>query len=393
MPGKTAHSMQVTVSKKDFLRILDRCQGVADKKSTMPVLGNVLLDVDGPSQLRLSAMDLFLSITGVLHAQVERGGSIAVGARDLFERVRMMPDGQLTLSSADGSSLTLKAVGTARRFTIHGIPGDEFPKQPQPDAQAAVLSLPVSTLSTLIQTTQFSISTDDSRLALNSALFEWADDKVRFVTTDGHRLTKAEAVVAGTQATATMLIPLKGIQQLKRVCDDALAEATRADSDEAGEPVVKISQNGPSAFFQMGSLQFSVKLVDAQFPPYDQVIPQVSERVVRVPRLGVADALRAVSVAASDRTGGVKLTLSEGSIRFETESPESGEGFDEIAIDYDGPDLTIGFNAKYFLDVTSAISDDDISIGIGGELDPAVIRPAVRSEAFDLLAVVMPMRI
>ncbi|HMA92283.1 MAG TPA: DNA polymerase III subunit beta [Polyangiaceae bacterium] len=392
MTGKTAHSMQVTVSKKDLLRILDRCQGVADKKSTMPVLGNVLLDVDGPTQLRLSAMDLFLSITGRVQAQVERGGSIAVGARDLFERVRMMPEGQLTLSSNDGASLTLKAVGTARRFTIHGIPGDEFPKQPQPDSAAAVLSLPVSVLATLIQSTQFSISTDDSRLALNSALFEWTDDRVRIVTTDGHRLTKAEAVVPGTQATATMLIPLKGIQQLKRVCDDALAEAPRAEGAEQ-EPVVKISQAGPSAFFQMGSLQFSVKLVDAQFPPYDQVIPAVSERVVRAPRLGVADALKAVSVAANDRTGGVKLTLSQNAIRFETESPESGEGFDEIAIDYDGPDLTIGFNAKYFLDVTGAIVDDDISIGIGGELDPAVIRPATGSEAFDFLAVVMPMRI
>jgi DNA polymerase-3 subunit beta len=190
-----------------------------------------------------------------------------------------------------------------------------------------------------------------------------------------------------------MLIPLKGIQQLKRVCDDALAEFPRSEGHEASEPVVRISQNGPSAFFQMGSLQFSVKLVDAQFPPYDQVIPAVSERVVRAPRLGVADALRAVSVAASDRTGGVKLTLSQNYVRFETESPESGEGFDEIAIDYDGPDLTIGFNAKYFLDVTSAITDEDISIGIGGELDPAVIRPALRSEAFDFLAVVMPMRI
>lgn len=392
MTGKTAHSMQVTVSKKDLLRILDRCQGVADKKSTMPVLGNVLLDVDGPTQLRLSAMDLFLSITGRVQAQVERGGSIAVGARDLFERVRMMPEGQLTLSSNDGASLTLKAVGTARRFTIHGIPGDEFPKQPQPESTAAVLSLPVSVLATLIQSTQFSISTDDSRLALNSALFEWTDDRVRIVTTDGHRLTKAEAVVPGTQATATMLIPLKGIQQLKRVCDDALVEGPRSDAGDQ-EPVVKISQAGPSAFFQMGSLQFSVKLVDAQFPPYDQVIPAVSERVVRAPRLGVADALKAVSVAANDRTGGVKLTLSQNAIRFETESPESGEGFDEIAIDYDGPDLTIGFNAKYFLDVTGAIVDDDISIGIGGELDPAVIRPATGSEAFDFLAVVMPMRI
>jgi DNA polymerase III subunit beta len=385
--------MHAIVSKKDLLRIVDRCQGVADKKGTMPVLGNVLLEVSGPSQIRLAATDLFLAVTGHVNAEVEKGGSIAVGARDLFERVRMMPDGQIVLSTSDNASLTLKAVGSARRFTIHGIAGDDFPTLPQSDSSGPLLTVPVSTLSSLIQSTQFSISTDDSRLALNSALVESSGDRIRLIATDGHRLTKAEARSGVSTTDTTMLIPLKGIQQLKRICDDALLEASRNESDEGGEPIMKIGQQGPNAFFHVGGLQFSVKLVDAQFPPYEQVIPQSSEHVVRAPRSSVGEALKAVSVAASDRTGGVKLTLGHGQIRFETESPESGEGFDEVSVDYDGPELTIGFNAKYFLDVTGAITDDEILIGLGGELDPAVIRPANQSDAFDLLAVIMPMRI
>jgi DNA polymerase-3 subunit beta len=152
-------------------------------------------------------------------------------------------------------------------------------------------------------------------------------------------------------------------------------------------------RQGPNAFFRTGTLEFSVKLVDAQFPPYEQVIPNASERVIRAPRLGVAEALKAVSVAASDRTGGVKLTLTRDTLRFETESPESGEGFDEVGIEYDGPDITIGFNARYFLDIANAIPDDELLLGLGGELDPAVVRPASSSQAFDFLAVVMPMRI
>ncbi len=385
--------MQVVVTKKDFSRVLDRCQGVADKKGTMPVLGNVLIEVVGPGQLRLAATDLFLAISGVIPAQVDKGGSIAVGARDLFERVRMMPEGQLSLTVASGSALTLKAVGTARRFTIHGLPGTEFPPLPKPEGSLAPISIPVGTLSALIQLTHFSISTDDSRLALNSALIEQEGARLRIVTTDGHRLTKAEANIPDASSSQTLLIPLKGIQQLKRICDDALSEASKSDEAQGTEPKLELLRQGPNAFFRSGALEFSVKLVDAQFPPYEQVIPNASEKIVRAPRLGVAEALKAVSVAASDRTGGVKLTLTRNTMRFETEGPETGEGFDEVSIDYDGPDITVGFNARYFLDIANAIPDDELLVGLGGELDPAIIRPAAASESFDFLAVVMPMRI
>jgi DNA polymerase-3 subunit beta len=381
--------MQVVVSKKDLFRVLARCQGVADKKSTMPVLGNVLLEAT-PEHLRLAATDLYLAVAGSIPAEVSREGSIALGARDLFDRVRMMPEGQISITADDAASTTIRAVGSARRYTLHGIPGQEFPALPQPDESASPLTLSVEALSRLIASTHFSISTDETRLHLNSALFEWDGQRVRMVTTDGHRLSKAEATVEGQDAQATMLIPLKGVLELKRLCEEARAES-KGEDDTPLE--LTMLQSGPNAFFQLAGFQFSVKLVDAQFPPYQQVIPDSSERVVRAPRLAMADALRAVSVAASDRTGGVKLSLNDGTMRFESESPESGEGFDEVPIEYDAGEVTIGFNAKYFLEALTAVEDDEILLAISGELDPAVVRPGTESAHASYLAVIMPMRI
>jgi len=325
-------------------------------------------------------------VSGKIPAKVESGGAIAIGARDLFERVKMMPEGQISIVTSGGAATTIRAVGASRRFTLHGIPGEEFPSLPQPDESVAPLTIPIATVSALIAGTYFSISTDETRLHLNSALFEWDGERVRMVTTDGHRLSKMDALLPGKHASATMLIPLKGVLELKRLCD----EASEDKSDSGNE--IRISQSGPNAFFQLAGFQFSVKLVDAQFPPYQQVIPEHSEQKVRASRAAVADALRAVSVAASDRTGGIKLTLAGGKMRFESENPDSGEGFDEVNVDYSGPELTVGFNARYFLDVLNAVDAEEIELSVSGELDPAVVRPATESTT-SYLSVIMPMRI
>jgi DNA polymerase-3 subunit beta len=378
--------VHVIVSKKDLVPVLERCQGVADRKSTMPVLGNVLLEVGGPNELKLAATDLILAVRGRVNARVEQGGSVAVGARDLVERVRNMPDGEIGIATTANAATTLRAVGSARRFTLQGIPGEEFPSLPQPDKDAKAQALEASVLATLISGTHFSISSDETRPHLSSALFESEGEWVRMVTTDGHRLSKMEVRVEGRQGAGNMLIPIKGVNELRRLCDEA---ASKGD----GAAELKIVQAGPNAYFELPGFQFSVKLVDAQFPPYQQVIPAEYAHRVKVPRVATAEALNAVSVAASDRTGGVKLSLSKGKLRFESESPESGEGFDELAVDYSGPDFTVGFNARYFLDVLRAIADDEVEIGLGGELDPAVIRPGKENARQNYVAVVMPMRI
>ena len=378
--------MDLVIPKKDLLRLVARCQGVADKKSAMPALANVLLAAEG-NTLRVAATDLYLSVSGQTQAEVATAGSVAVPAKDLLERVKYMPDGPVQIIATEGAQTTLKAVGSPRRYTLHGIPGGEFPQLPKPAPDAPSLQLPVDLLSLLIARTHFSISSDETRPHVNSGLFEWVGDRVRLVSTDGHRLSKMEATVTGSSATATMLIPLKAITELRR-----LAEEARAERGE-GTSTVTITQSGPNAFFSVAGMVFSVKLVDAQFPPYQQVIPALSDRSVRAPRLLFGDALRAVQLAASDRTGGVKLSVAPGTLRITSESPESGSGFDELPVDYQGPELTIGFNAKYFLDVLAAIDDEEVILGVSGELDPAVLRPGSESSEQSYVAVIMPMRI
>ena len=375
--------MQVSISKKELLRLLARCQGVADKKSTMPVLGNVLLETVKGEGLRLAATDLFLSVSGTIPAEVTQAGSVAVGAKDLFERAKMMPEGKISIESNENASTTLRADGQPRRYTLHGVPGADFPDLPDPE-KAKPIKMSVETLSTLIAATHFSISTDETRVHLNSALLEWDDSCVRMVSTDGHRLSKIEVATDKPHPEQSMLIPLKGILELKRLCEEAKSE---------GASDLKLAQAGPNAFFEMVGIQFSVKLVDAQFPPYQQVIPASAPNQIQAPRHTVVDALRAVSIAASDRTGGVKLTLDKNVIRFSSESPESGDGFDEVDVDYSGDTFTVGFNAKYLLDVLSAMDGEDLKLGISGELDPAVVTSATPREGVDHLAVVMPMRI
>ncbi|HEY1959795.1 MAG TPA: DNA polymerase III subunit beta [Polyangiaceae bacterium] len=376
--------MELAVAKKDLLKLVSRMQGVAERKSTMPVLSNVLLAVDGPNALRVAATDLYLSIAGRVPAEVKKGGSVAVPAKDLLERVRMMPEGSIQIVTQDGASTHIKASGSPRRYTLRGMPGDDFPPLPAPSEGAPTLSLSVDVLAELMQKTYFSVSTDETRAHLNSALFEWDGDVVRMVTTDGHRLSMMEQKVAGKQASSTMLIPLKAILELRRLCDELSAEGKDA------KPEISITQSGSSAFFLAGTTTFSVKLVDAQFPPYAQVIPQATEKKVRIARAPLADALRAVSIAASERTGGVKLALSGNAMRITSESPESGDGSDEVPIEYSGPPITVGFNAKYFLDVLGALEEDEVELGLSGELDPAVVRPVSERK---FLAVVMPMRI
>src|SRR6476646_3977093 len=222
--------MELTVAKKDLLKLVTRMQGVAERKSTMPVLSNVLLAVEGPNSLRIAATDLYLALFGKISAEVHKPGSVAVPAKDLFERVKMMPDGPIHISTQDNSTTTLKASGSARRYTLRGMPGDDFPPLPAPAEGAPTLALEVEVLKQLIDKTHFSISTDETRAHLNSALFEWDGDVVRMVTTDGHRLSKMEVKVSGRQASATMLIPLKAIQELRRLCDEALAEAPQKDA-------------------------------------------------------------------------------------------------------------------------------------------------------------------
>ncbi len=372
--------MDLVIPKKDLLRLVDRCQGVADKKSAMPALANILLAAEG-NMLRVSATDLYLSVSGQAEADIATPGSVAVPAKDLRERVNAMPEGPIQISADAAAKTTLKAVGSPRRYTLHGISGSEFPQLPKPATDAPSLEIPTELLSLLMSRTYFSISSDETRPQVNAALFEWKGERARMVSTDGHRLSKMDVTVTGNAATAQMLISQKAVGELRRL------------TSEAKTGIVTIRPGEDVAFFEIAGIQFSVKLIGAQFPPYQQVIPGATDCAVRLPRLALSDALKAVSLAASDRTGGVKLFLEPKKLRITSESPEGGNGSDELEVDYGGRAMAFGVNARYVLDVLGAIDDDEVVLGVSGELDPAVIRPATESSERSYIAVVMPMRI
>lgn len=364
--------MNIVTSKRDLLSALTRANGVAESRGTMPALSMALLEAgDG---LRISATGLYLSTSTSIEAEVDKRGSFAVPAKDLLDRVKMMPDGPIELTA--DQALVVKAKGAARRFTLRGMPGDDYPPMAKPDAEAPIVTLDAGVVLALISRTEHAISDDATRAHLNSLLVEIEGDTMRAVSTDGHRLTKAERTIEGSAST-TWLVPKKAVGELRRLLDGV-------------EGPIQASQSGAHLFVTAGETTFGVKLVDAAFPPYAQVIPQGHPHTIRVARTVLADAVRAVSVAASDRAGGIKFAIEAGMIRVSSESPDKGDGTDEVDCEYAGPRIVIGFNAKYVVDALTAAQTDEVELSLGGELEPMVVQPVGED---GLLCVVMPMRV
>jgi DNA polymerase III subunit beta len=360
----------ITTNGKQLLNALRSARRVADRKSAMPMLQSVLL-TSGDGALTVSATDLYLAITTQVPAVTADRVHVAVDAAALHDRVAMLTDGDVCIAVDDAGSVTVRAAGGSRRYRLSGIPGDEYPPLPAPDADAASVTVQGADLHALISGTVFSASEDESRSHLNSALLTIDADLMRAVTTDGHRLTLREVAATGN---LTALVPFKGWRELAK-----LAESTGS---------LTLTQHGASLYATAESVTLSVKLVDAQFPPWRDVVPQTTAVNVEVPRLALADALRAVAVAANDRTGGVALTFAKGSLRLASESPETGEGSDEIAVDYTGKKLVIGVNARYMLDLLGSMSADAVTLGMSGDLDPILVTGEV-----GVVGVVMPMRV
>ncbi len=377
--------MELTIQKRDFLRGLARTHAVADRKSSMPILSNILVSAEGSEALRLSATDLYLGVTAMSPASIKKGGSIAVAARTLFDIVKALPDGEISWKVTDKHSVAIQCGRV--KYRIPGMPGDDFPPLPAP-GDATFVSIDASMLGELISLTQYSMSSDDTRPHLAGTLFEWDGKLVRMVTTDGHRLSKAERKLPEGAHNLQMLVPYKGVTELKRVIEDA--KASRKKSDE-GPLTVEITTAGGNAFFRRDDIMLSVKLAEEQFPPYDRVIPKKQTKKIVAARSGLIEALRRIGIVANDKSGGVQVHVEAGQIRIQSQNPDVGEGVEELDVDYAGDSISIGFNARYLLDALTALTHDEVCLELGGEFEPGVIRPV--GDGADFVGVIMPMRI
>ncbi len=379
--------MELTIQKRDFLRGLARTHAVADRKSSMPVLSNVLLSAPAADMLRLSATDLYLGVTAHVPARIEKGGSLCISARTLFDIVKNLPDGEVKLETSAQGACTIKAGKVKYKLPTASV--DDFPLLPSAQ-DVPMHEVDVDALHELVSLTSYSMSTDDTRPHLAGTLFEGDAKVLRMVTTDGHRLSKAERKSHEGAALYNfrMLVPHKGIAELKRLLEDVRQGRGKG---EEGPMLIGVGTQGGNAFFRREGLLLSVKLADEQFPPYEKVIPQRHTRRVVAPRLALVEALRRIGLVASDKSGGVLLKVEAGLLRVQSQSTEVGEGSEELDVDYGGDPLGIGFNARYLLDALSALTSDEVALELSGELDPGMIRPV--GDGVDFVGVIMPMRI
>lgn len=379
--------MELTIDKRSFLKALARTHGVADRKSSMPILSNILLTTESTNTLRLAATDLYLGVTATADAVIESEGSVAVAARTLFDIIKNLPPGEVSWKVGPNNAAEIRCGKV--KYKIPGMPGDDFP--PLPTAEhSEFVELDAAQVGDLIAKTHYSMSSDDTRPHLAGALFEGDGKVIRMVTTDGHRLSKAEHRRDGSMLNFSMLVPNKGIQELKRLIEDVRADHKKKEGNEPA--TIGVVTTGGSAFFRGTDVLLSVKLADEQFPPYEKVIPQQQSRRVVIGRLSLIDSLRRISLVSNDKSGGVRFAVEPGILRIVSENPDVGEGSEELDIDYAGEPVTVGFNARYLLDVLGALDEDEVVVELAGELDPGVIKPYGDS-ASDFVGVVMPMRI
>lgn len=380
--------MEVTLSKQCLTAALARTFAIADRKSSMQILSNVMLAAEGPKQIRVATTDLNLSASGVLPAEIAKGGAITLPAKTLHDIVRSMPDGPVTLR-LEGEAV--EVTSGRSKFKLLGLPAEDFPRLP--DASAVeFFELEAETVAKMIDRTAFSISNDETRPHINGALFHGDGKLLRMVTTDGHRLSKVEFKTEGSGFyNFSMVVPNKGISEIRRLLDEGNGPVAIGAHEGSVfiRREIEVEKGAEGAAPQTAEFVLVSKLIEAEFPPYDQVIPKEQERLVVTSRGALLEALRRVSVVSSERTLGVKFALSEGVLEISTDNPSVGEGSEAVDVSYEGEELEIGFNARYFIDALGVLDDDEIQLELSGTLDPAVIKDADAS----FIGVIMPMRI
>jgi len=365
--------MEIKIQRSLLLDVLSKSQGVVEKKNTMPVLAHVLLETTD-SSIKLTATDLEVAYIAHIQAQVLQPGKITVSAKSLHDIVRelTLDEVKITLKENDRLEIT----SGKSRFSIPGISANEFPTIPLVSKEP--ISIPGELILGMIQKTAFAMSLDETRHHLAGVLLEQKENgKIRFVATDGHRLAVSDcSIPVDGFGNIRVIIPRKGINELKRM-------ASREGS-------IEISIGDKNMVARKGDETLFVRLIDGEFPDYHRVIPQNNTKIATLPRDHLVGALRRVSLLSNERARGVMLSFSPGHLDISITNPDLGEAKEELEADYKNEKMSVGFNARYFLDVLDVIKKDTVTISLNTELAPAIIREA-GDDSF--LYVIMPMRL
>lgn len=368
--------MEFRIAADELRKALQRAQGVVERKASTPILANVLLSAS-KNGLTVTAFDGDMGITGEHPAEVLKAGAVTLSAKVLFDIVQSVPEPFLTLKRLPNSYVEISS--GAAHFKVVGMPADDYPKLPK-DEGTPMAPVPGATLLEMVKKTSYAISSDETRYILNGVYFEpRPEGAFRMVATDGHRLALIERQIPGDfKLKGGVIIPRKGLNELKRLLE------------EAPEAECSMGFAGNSALFKRPGLVMVMRLIDGQFPDYQRVIPPEGEKQVAVPRGRFLESLRRISLLSAEKTNAVRIELSENLLRITANNPDLGEAKDDLAVAYKGPTITVGFNARYLIDVLSVMEGEDVVFELGDEHSPGVIHaPGDRT----CTAVVMPMRV
>jgi len=371
-------AMEFSVTKSALLNELSTTQGVVERKTTIPILSNLLVEAKG-SRLTITATDLELSIRTSCEAKVKKDGAGTIPAKKLIELVRLLPEGEIRFKLLENHWVEI--VSDRKKYKLVGMAKENFPALPV--MPHVLVKIPSAILESLIGKTKFAISMEESRYTLNGGLLILKPDTLAMVATDGHRLALAETdqKLAGLNGEVKVLIPKKAMDEVEK-----LASAVGPDAH------IEFAKDESHLFFQVDYRLLISRILTGQFPNYEAVLPRDNNKSVVLDRTELCDAVRRVSQLADQRSHAVKLAISQEGIEISASSPEYGEAKESIEKEYKGDPIAIGFNSSYMLDFLAAAADGPISIELKDEQSAGQMRP-LADESYRYRYVIMPMRI
>jgi len=370
--------MELKIPRTEILKGLSLVQSIVERKTTMPILANVLFEAK-KKQLSITATDLEVGINCSYPADVLTEGKVTVHAKSLYDIVKELPDDTVHFKMKEGNWVEIKCGKS--KFKIVGLSPEEFPELPT-RGSGDTKRTDAGTIREMIEKTAFAMSSDETRYNLNGVYTDLSgsDDgkTVLMVATDGHRLSIVKREV-GTKWNFPKggIVPRKGVMELKRLA-------------ETGDSQIDIWADKKHVIAYRDNTTLVIRLIDGQFPPYEQVIPKKSKRTVAVNRDELIHALKRVSVMSTDRSRGVKFAFSPGNLDISASNPDLGEAKEEMAAEYKGESFEIGFNAKYFIDALTSIKDEQAILQLGDETAPCVLASEYDK---NFTHVIMPMRL
>jgi DNA polymerase-3 subunit beta len=374
--------MEFTIAKSDLVRELSLSQGVVERKTTIPILSNILLEAKD-DRVTLTATDLELGIRCSCPAKVKKEGAGTLPARKFLDYVRLLPDVDLNVKFLENHWANITCGRS--RTKMAGMSRESFPELPQ--MPETIAEIPVGLLSSMISRTMFAISMEESRFTLNGALLLLTDNGMTMVATDGHRLAFVETAAHHGNGFGNKsfraLVPKKAMGEIVK-----LAEESAADSK------VAFAGDDNHLFFRFGERLLITRKLTGNFPDYERVLPKDNSNIAKLQKDEIRSAIERVSQFADVRSRAIRVQFAPGEIKVFSSSVETGESEESVPTEYEGPNLEIGFNAQYLLDFLRAISGDQVSFALKDQKSAGEMRPSGSEEAKDQYRyVVMPMRI